>query len=94
MAFSGKAGIRADLDRVPAEAGCTAAEVLFGETPARLVIEVASEHMEAARQAGLVVIGESTREKWLHLTYAGNTLIDASVAELKAIWKSGLTPYY
>ncbi len=94
MAFSGKGGIRADLDRVPAEAGCTAAEVLFGETPARLVIEVAAEHMEVARQAGLVAIGESTGEKWLHLTYQGNTLVDASVAELKAIWKAGLTPYY
>jgi phosphoribosylformylglycinamidine synthase len=50
--------------------------------------------MEAARQAGLVAIGESTGEKWLHLTYQGNTLVDASVAELKAIWKAGLTPYY
>ena len=94
MAFSGKAGVRVDLDRLPAEAGCTTAELLFGETPARLLVEVAPEHMEAARQAGLVALGETTAEKWLHVTHGGTTLIDSAVADLKAVWKAGLTPYY
>jgi phosphoribosylformylglycinamidine synthase len=94
MAFSGKGGIRVDLSRLPAEEGCTTAELLFGETPARLVVEVAPEHMEAARAAGLVAIGDSTREPWLHISNSAVTLIDTSVAELKAIWKAGLTPFY
>lgn len=94
MAFSGKGGIRVDLSRMPAEEGCSTAELLFGETPARLLVEVAPEHMEAARAAGMVAIGDSTREPWLHVSHSGTTLIDASVAELKAIWKAGLTPYY
>jgi phosphoribosylformylglycinamidine synthase len=94
MAFSGKAGIRVDLDRLPVEGECTVAELMFGETPARLLVEVAVEHLEAARAAGLVVIGESTREPWLHLSRAGSTLVDVAAADLKAIWKGGLTAFY
>lgn len=94
MAFSGKAGIRVDLDGVPAAKDCSAAEILFGETPGRLLIEVAPEHVAAARAAGAVVIGESTNERWLHVTHKGSTLIDAAVADLKPIWQEGLKTFY
>jgi phosphoribosylformylglycinamidine synthase len=94
MTFSGKAGIRVDLDRAPSEGGCNTAELLFGETPGRLLVEVAPEHLEAASKAGLTVIGESTGERWLNISRNNRTLIDAASADLKTVWKSGLTSFY
>jgi phosphoribosylformylglycinamidine synthase len=94
MAFSGKAGVKVELENVPAAKGCTLAEILFGETPGRLLLEIAPEHMDAARAAGAVFIGETTNERWLHIANRGTTLIDSSVADLKPIWQKGLTPYY
>lgn len=94
MAFSGKAGLKIELDNVPAAKDCTTAEILFGETPGRLLIEVAPEHLAAVKAAGAVVIGESTNERWLHVTNRSTTLIDAAIADLKPIWQGGLVPYY
>ena len=94
MAFSGKAGLKVELENVPAEKACTTAELLFGETPGRLLIEVAPEHLPAAKAAGAVVIGEATAEKYLNITLKGSTLIDASISELKPIWQGGLVPDY
>ncbi|MGV3661191.1 MAG: AIR synthase-related protein, partial [Prosthecobacter sp.] len=91
----GKAGLRIATDKMPlAAAGLTTAELLFGETPGRLLIEVAPEHVSAAEAAGLVIIGEATREKWLYIAHNGTTLIDSAVDELKPIWKNGLVKYY
>jgi phosphoribosylformylglycinamidine synthase II len=94
FAFSGKAGIKVELENFPASKDCTTAEILFGETPGRFLIEVAPEHVEAVRAAGAVFIGESTGERWLHVTNRGTTLIDASIADLKPIWQNGLVQYY
>lgn len=94
MTFSGKGGIRVDLSRAPTEGHVNTAELLFGETPGRLLVEIAPEHLEAAREAGLVVIGESTSERWLNISSSIHTLIDAAVTDLKPIWKNGLTPFY
>ncbi len=94
MAFSGKAGLKIELENLPAARDCTVAELLFGETPGRLLIEVAPEHVAAVKAAGAVVIGESTGERWLHLTNRSTTLIDAAIADLKPIWQGGLTPFY
>ena len=94
MTFSGKAGVRIAVDQVPVEAGTTTAELLFGETPGRLVVEIAPEHIEAAAAAGVVFIGETTGEPWVHLLQNGTTLIDSSVSDLKTLWKSGLKKFY
>lgn len=94
MAFSGKAGLRISTDKMPTTGGLTTAELLFGETPGRLLVEIAPEHVSAAEAAGLVIIGESTREKWLYISHNGTTLIDAPVDQLKALWKDGLTKFY
>ncbi|TDU81274.1 phosphoribosylformylglycinamidine synthase subunit II [Prosthecobacter fusiformis] len=94
FAFSGKAGIKVELENFPASKDCTMAEILFGETPGRFLIEVAAEHVEAVRSAGAVIIGESTGERWMHVTHRGTTLIDAAIAELKPIWQNGLVQYY
>ena len=93
-AFSGKAGIRVDLDTVPCFDDTTAAEHLFGETPARIVFEIASENAYLAEALGFPVIGETTGDGQLSITNGETKLIDAPIAELKALWKNGLTPYY
>ncbi len=94
MTFSGKAGLRIALDKMPAAAGLTMAELLFGETPGRLLVEIAPEHAAAAEAAGLTIIGEATREKWLYISHTGTTLIDSPVDQLKPLWKDGLVKYY
>lgn len=94
FAFSGKGGIKVELENFPANRDCTTAEILFGETPGRFLIEVAPEHVEAVKAAGGVIIGESTGERWLHVTNRGTTLIDAAIADLKPIWQGGLVQYY
>jgi phosphoribosylformylglycinamidine synthase subunit PurSL len=94
MAFSGKAGIKIELENLPASKSCTLAEILFGETPGRLLMEVAPEHLAAVRAAGGVVIGETTGERWLHITNRSTTVIDSAIADLKTIWQNGLTPFY
>ncbi|MES2735163.1 MAG: phosphoribosylformylglycinamidine synthase subunit PurL [Verrucomicrobiota bacterium] len=94
FAFSGKAGVKIELENFPAAKDCTTAEILFGETPGRFLIEVAPEHVAEVRAAGAVFIGESTGERWLHVTNRGTTLIDAAIADLKPIWQNGLVQYY
>jgi phosphoribosylformylglycinamidine synthase len=79
---------------MPAAAGLTTAELLFGETPGRILVEIAPEHAAAAEKAGLVIIGEATREAYLYLSHNGTTLIDSPVDQLKPLWKNGLTKYY
>lgn len=68
--------------------------LLFGETPGRLLVEVAPENVSAAEAAGLVIIGEATRDPYLYISQDGNTLIDTRVDQFKPLWKDGLTKYY
>jgi phosphoribosylformylglycinamidine synthase len=74
--------------------GLTTAELLFGETPGRLLIEIAPEHVAAAEKAGLVIIGEATRDPYLYISHNGTTLIDSPIDQLKPLWKDGLVKYY
>ena len=94
MAFSGKAGLKIELENMPASKQCTLAEILFGETPGRLLMEVAPEHIAAVKAAGGIVIGETTGERWLHITNRSSTVIDLAIPDLKTIWQNGLTPFY
>jgi phosphoribosylformylglycinamidine synthase len=94
MAFSGQAGLKIELENMPASKQCTLAEILFGETPGRLLMEVAPEHIAAVKAAGGIVIGETTGERWLHITNRSSTVIDLAIPDLKTIWQNGLTPFY
>ncbi|MDP1586204.1 MAG: AIR synthase-related protein, partial [Prosthecobacter sp.] len=94
MAFSGKAGLRITTDKMPAHAGLTTAELLFGETPGRLLVEIAPEHVSAATAAGLTIIGEAHRDPYLYISHNGTTLIDSPIDQLKPLWKDGLVKYY
>jgi phosphoribosylformylglycinamidine (FGAM) synthase-like enzyme len=75
-------------------AGLTTAELLFGETPGRLLVEIAPEHVAAAEKAGLALIGEATRDPYLYISHNGTTLIDSPIDQLKPLWKDGLVKYY
>ena len=94
MAFSGKGGLRIYTDKMPAHPGLTTAELLFGETPGRLLIEIAPEHASAAEAAGLTIIGDSTRDPYLYISHNGTTLIDSPIDQLKPLWRDGLVKYY
>ncbi len=50
--------------------------------------------MRSEPAAGLVIIGEATRDPHLYISQDGNTLIDAKVDQLKPLWKDGLVKYY
>ena len=94
MAFSGKAGIRADLAVVPTIDDTPAAEHLFGETPGRILFEVAPKDAMLAEQQGFTIIGETTDDGWLTITNESQKLVHAKVSDLKPIWKGGLAEYY
>ncbi len=94
MGFSGKAGLNVSLDIVPTWDVTSDVEHLFGETPGRIVFEVASRDAKIAVEAGFRVIGETTDDGRLTIHHRGRKLVDAGLSELKSIWQGGLTPYY
>lgn len=67
--------------------------LLFGETPSRILISFSSEQADAVRSAaGLCpfsIIG-TVRDDILNISIEGRPVISSPVAELEAIWESGL----
>jgi hypothetical protein len=51
------------------------------------------EHVAAAEKAGLVIIGEATRDPYLYIS-RNTTLIDSPIDQLKPLWNGGLVKYY
>ncbi|MEX2579837.1 MAG: phosphoribosylformylglycinamidine synthase subunit PurL [Verrucomicrobiales bacterium] len=98
-AFSGKGGLEIDLCSLPADDDASDAALLFGESPSRLVVEIAPENLEkmAALFEGLpfASLGVATEaHRKLRIERGGKTLIDEPLDDLKSIWKSGLAQYY
>jgi phosphoribosylformylglycinamidine synthase II len=94
MTFSGRAGASVDLRRVRVMDCDGAADILFGETPGRIVFEVAPEHSAAVAAAGFPAIGETTATASVVIGDGVGAMVDVPVSDLKAIWKDGLTRYY
>jgi phosphoribosylformylglycinamidine synthase len=94
MCFSGKAGIKADLSKLPTDAKLHSMELLFSETPGRIILEIAEEHLSAAEDAGFICIGETTSKQSLQLSNASENLLDLAVQDLKPLWKNGLAAFY
>jgi len=96
MGFSEKGGVKADLQKCPNDIGYDPAgmNMLFVETPARIIFEIAPENAHFAEELGFPVIGETTDDGRLVITDGETKLIDEPIDELKAIWKSGLVKYY
>ncbi|MBR5523323.1 MAG: phosphoribosylformylglycinamidine synthase subunit PurL [Akkermansia sp.] len=99
MAFSGKGGISIDLDKLPTVGGWRNKAVpCFSESTGRFLVEVDEDMAEefATAMAGTPCarIGSATADGKLTITAGEATVISADVAELKSIWKNGLTPFY
>jgi phosphoribosylformylglycinamidine synthase len=99
MAFSGKGGISIDLDKLPTVGGWQNNAVpCFSESTGRFLVEVdedlADEFAAAMEGTPCACIGTATTDGQLTLTAKGSTVLQAEIAELKSIWKNGLTPFY
>ncbi len=99
MAFSGKGGLRIDLDALPTVNGWSNNAVpCFSESTGRFLVEVdeslADAFAEAMSGFPCARVGASNASGRLTLTAGGKEVLDAELAELKSIWKNGLTPFY
>lgn len=99
MAFSGKGGMSIDLAALPTVGGWQNNAVpCFGESTGRFLVEVDEDLADAFAAAmqgcPCAGIGSATADGCLTVTNGGTTVLKADVAELKHIWKHGLTPYY
>ena len=99
MAFSCKGGISLDLDALPTAGGWRNNAVpCFAESTGRFLVEVdddlVHEFEAAMRGTPCARIGSATQDGKLTITAKGATVLSADVADLKHIWKHGLTPYY
>lgn len=99
MAFSGKGGIRLSLDALPTRGGWKNKAVpCFAESTGRFLVEVdedmADEFAAAMQGCPCARIGHATAEPVLEITAGGQSILHADIADLKHIWKHGLTPYY
>jgi phosphoribosylformylglycinamidine synthase len=94
-AFAGGLGLDVDLREVPAEGVDRDDVLLFSETPARLVVTVASTACrafeivmgDAARRVGFVTGGPRLKLTGLD----GSVVADAPIADLKRAWKEPLS---
>lgn len=99
FAFSGKGGLTLDLDKLPTVGGWKNLAVpCFAESTGRFLVEVdadLADDFEAA-MAGTPCarIGSATAGDELVITAGGAPVVQAKIADLKNIWKHGLTPYY
>lgn len=101
MAFSGKAGIELDAEKLPTKGKWSSPAVpVFSESTGRIMVEVAPDQAAEFEKAmaGLPCscIGRATdAHRNLKITCCGGrTIVDSDLGELKAIWKQGLTPFY
>ncbi len=99
MAFSGKGGICINLDALPTGKGWNNNAVpCFSESTGRFLVEVdeslADAFAEAMSGFPCARVGASNDSGRLTLCAQGATVLDADLAELKSIWKNGLTPFY
>jgi phosphoribosylformylglycinamidine synthase II len=99
MAFSGGFGADVDLERVPGagegEAPLSTAEILFAESPTRLLFEVPPDRAAAfeAHWKGWPAawIGETTADRVLRgRRGAGRTVLEAELERLEKAWRTPL----
>ncbi|PKM97021.1 MAG: phosphoribosylformylglycinamidine synthase subunit PurL [Elusimicrobia bacterium HGW-Elusimicrobia-3] len=94
MAFSGGYGASLDLRAAARERGLTPTELLFGESPARLVLEVAKgregDFLRLVRGLPVAGLGCVKEEPVLAVRDGGTELFTEDLAGLKASWRKEL----
>ncbi|MEM0360427.1 MAG: phosphoribosylformylglycinamidine synthase subunit PurS [Candidatus Diapherotrites archaeon] len=90
-AFAGNLGIKASLSGVPVEGVLNETQLLFSESPSRLVVTVKPENKErfeeilAGKDFGL--IGETTSDQFLEImSLTGKIVLKEKILELKKAW--------
>ena len=99
MAFCGSAGVSINLDAFPTQHGWKNNVIpCFAESTGRFLVEVdedmAADFTEAMAGSPCAQVGRTTADGKMTLASGGKPVLQADVAELKHIWKHGLTPYY
>ncbi|MCH8843205.1 MAG: phosphoribosylformylglycinamidine synthase [SAR324 cluster bacterium] len=94
-AFAGGFGMDLRLGELAREEGLSSDELLFSETPSRLVVTVASQHIDdfEAHLDGLPChcLGHVSESARLRITGdSGETWLEVSLADLKAAWQETL----
>lgn len=97
MAFGGLLGISLDLSRVPVNGRLRDDQILFSESCARFVVTVSPDRQAEFERLfeGLPCarVGEILSEPELKIIgQDGSTLVNASIASLKAIWQQVAAP--
>ncbi len=94
MAFSGGFGAVIDLSSAGREKGLSALELLFGESPSRLVLEVVkdreAEFLKLVKGLPVSEIGYVNEEPALDVNDAGALLFREDIFALKDCWKREL----
>ncbi|MBU2572715.1 MAG: phosphoribosylformylglycinamidine synthase subunit PurL [Elusimicrobia bacterium] len=94
MAFSGGFGAELDLDEAAAEKGLSEPELLFGESPSRLVLEVAKEKepqfLKLVKGLPVKEIGFVREEPILDIRLGDKRLLKEDINILKGLWKREL----
>ncbi len=94
MAFTGGLGLELDLASVPMESETRDDFILFSESNGRLLVEVPPKHRSSfeAVMTGSVyaLVGNVKREERLTISGRGRVIIDLTLDELIAAWKTPL----
>lgn len=95
MAFAGDFGLALDLSRIPADNSVSTAELLFGESPGRFLVEVSpaneTNFNRAMNNADISYIGLVQDDNHLRIRgLSGETCLDMDIDDLKTAWKSTL----
>ncbi|MGB3118571.1 MAG: hypothetical protein WBE58_07115, partial [Verrucomicrobiales bacterium] len=72
---------------------------LFAETPGRLILEVSPGNLDALTShfagTAFATIGRAAADpSRLCVDWGDERVLNEDLAELKSLWKNGLTPYY
>ncbi|MDH5753307.1 MAG: AIR synthase-related protein, partial [Deltaproteobacteria bacterium] len=93
-AFAGALGLSLELGPLAAAEGLTALELLFSESPARLVVMIPPGYKEPFERAfaGLPchLLGQVTAEPVLRARGGGELWLEAALADLKSSWQATL----
>jgi len=94
MAFSGGFGADIDFENMAKEKDISATELLFGESPSRIIIEIEKEDekkfLKIIKGLAIKKIGIVKEETFLDIKFAEKRLLKEDIFILKNSWKRDL----